>query len=86
MAPLLNVPVSHLGEMAFVTVTPDEMDVFLLCSSLCFPNSLTNRGTVSLKEMLRNEGAGLLYCQSSIYSRMFTHKPWHCVIEGNVEK
>ena len=59
MAPLLNVPVSHLGEMAFVTVTPDEMDVFLQCSSLCFPNSLTNRrpvGTVSLKEMLRNEG------------------------------
>ena len=46
MAPLLNVPVSHLGEMAFVTVTPDDMDVFLLCSSLCFPNSLTNRGTV----------------------------------------
>ena len=73
MAPLLNVPVSHLGEMAFVTVTPDDMDVFLLCSSLCFPNSLTNRGTVSLKEMLRNEGAGLLYWQSSIYSRMLSN-------------
>ena len=75
MAPLLNVPVSHLGEMAFVTVTPDEMDVFLLCSTLCFPILLTNRravGTVSSKEMSRNEGAGLLYCQSSIHSRMFS--------------
>ena len=73
MAPLLNVPVSHLGEMAFVTVTPDDMDVFLLCSSLCFPILLTNRGTVSSKEMLRNGGAGLLYCQSSIYSRMLSN-------------
>ena len=67
MAPLLNVPVSHLGEMAFVTMTPDDMDVFLLCSTLCFPILLTNRravGTLSSKEMLRNEGTDPLYCQS----------------------
>ena len=29
MAPLANVPGSHLGEIAFVTVTPDELDVFV---------------------------------------------------------
>ena len=29
MAPLSNVPGSHLREMAFVTVTPDVTDVFL---------------------------------------------------------
>ena len=28
LAPLSNVPGLHLGEMVFVTVTPDEMDVF----------------------------------------------------------
>ena len=28
MAPLANVPGSHVGEMAFVTVTPDDMDAF----------------------------------------------------------
>ena len=51
-----------LGEMAFEYRPRDDTDVFLLRSTI----SLTNRrvvGTVSLKEMLRNEGTRLLYRQ-----------------------
>ena len=33
MAPPSNVPWLHLGEMAFVSVTPDDIDVFSLRSS-----------------------------------------------------
>ena len=47
MVPLLNVNVSHLGEMAFVTVTPDDMDVFFCAPAekLCGP-SLESRHCV----------------------------------------
>ena len=49
--------------MAFVSVTPDDIDVFLLHST---PRSLTIRRpfcTASLKGMSRNEGTLLLYRQ-----------------------
>ena len=59
MAPLSNTLQLQGVEMSLEVQPRDVMDVFLLCSSLCFPISLSNRrpvGTVSLKEMLRNEG------------------------------
>ena len=59
MAPLSNTLQLQCVEMSLEVQPRDVMDVFLLCSSLCFPISLSNRrpvGTVSLKEMLRNEG------------------------------
>ena len=40
LSPPSNVPGLHLGEMAFVSVTPDDIDVFSLRSTL---RSLTNR-------------------------------------------
>ena len=55
MAPLANVPGSHFGEMAFVTVTPDDMDV---CFSALQPRNCVDchlsQGTVSSKEMSGN--------------------------------
>ena len=54
----------------------DSHMVVTRTDAICFPILLSNRravGTVSSKEMSINEGAGLLYCQSSIYSRMFSN-------------
>ena len=76
MAPLSNTLQLQFVEMSLEVQPRNVMDMFLLCSSLCFPISLTNRravGTVSSKEMLRNGGTDPLYCQSSIYSRMFSN-------------
>ena len=52
--PPSNIPGSHLGEMAFVTVTRDDMDVFFPCSSRAIACPF---GNVSSKERTRNEGA-----------------------------
>ena len=67
MAPLANVPGSHVGEMAFVTVTPDDMDVFFsaLQPRNCVDCHLS-QGTVSSKEMSGNEDTHLLYRQCHI--------------------
>ena len=50
--------------MPFVTVTPDETDVFF-CSAPQY-SRINQRavGTVSLKEMLRNEGSRFFYTVS----------------------
>ena len=61
-----NVPGSHLGEISFDGRPRDETDVFPLRSTIRFPISLTDRravGNASLREMTRNEGAGLLHRQ-----------------------
>ena len=66
VVPPLKVTGLQLGEMAFVTVTPDEMDVSFLRSTLRFPISLTNRHGIepaSLIGMPINEGTRLLYRQ-----------------------